>query len=130
MFIAYAPLVRAPQDPAEAMVLVDRAEALLDPVPSCKFCPIEYYVAAAIACARAGECERGRGFLARAEASAALWTGGPRSAAVAEARGELLRAEGRGEEAEVAFRRAVEGYAVVGHRLHEDRVRDLLAVPA
>jgi DNA-binding SARP family transcriptional activator/tetratricopeptide (TPR) repeat protein len=130
MFMAYAPLVRAPQDPAEAMVLVDRAEALLDPVPSCKFCPIEYYVAAAIACARAGECERGRGFLARAEESAALWTGGPRSAAVAEARGELLRAEGRGEEAEVAFRRAVEGYAVVGHRLHEDRVRDLLAVPA
>jgi len=130
LFIAYAPLVRAPEDAHEAMVLLDRAEALLDPMPSCKFCPIEYYVAAAIACARAGECERGRSFLTRAEASAALWTGGPRWAAVAEARGELLRAEGRHEEAEVAFRRAAEGYAVVGHGLHEDRVRDLLAVHA
>ncbi|HEU4977011.1 MAG TPA: AAA family ATPase [Baekduia sp.] len=127
LFIAHAPLVRVAEDPEEALLVVDRAEALLDPEPACRFCPVEYYVAAATACARAGDVGRGRGFLDRARASAALWAGGPRSAAVAEAHGELLLAEGRDADAEVAFLRAADGYASVGHRLHEDRVRDLLA---
>jgi hypothetical protein len=125
-FLAHAPLVRSASDPDEGIALVDRSDAFLEPRPACRFCPVEYYVAAAIACARAGQGERGRDVLARAEDSASLWAGGPRSAAVAEARGELLRADGREAEAQVAFLRAVEGYAAVGHRLHEDRVRRLL----
>jgi len=127
-YLTHAPLLRVPEDPDEALLLVDRAEALLDPCPVCRFCPVEYHVSAAIVCARAGETARGRGFLERAEASAALWTGSPRAAAVAEARGTLLLAEGEPAEAEVAFLRAAEGYGAVGHRLHEERVREALAL--
>ena len=47
-------------------------------------------------CARAGQLERAREFLERAERGAAGWPGGPWPAAVAEARAELLLAEGDG----------------------------------
>ena len=55
LFIVHGPLLRVPEDPAEALALVDRAEALLDETPKCLFCPIDYYLAAATACARAGD---------------------------------------------------------------------------
>jgi tetratricopeptide (TPR) repeat protein len=130
LFLVHAPLVRWAASPGEAMAVLDRSEALLGAQASCRFCPVEYHVAAAIACARAGETDRGHRFLLRAEDAVALWTGGPRWASLAEARGELLRAEEREEEAQIAFLRAVDGYAAAGHRAHEQRVRGLLGAPA
>jgi hypothetical protein len=46
---------------------------------------------------------------------------------VAQARGELLAAEGRTAEATASFRRAVEGFAAAGQRLNEGRAREALA---
>lgn len=130
LFLVQAPLVLLPEDPEDAIVLVDRAEALLETRPACRFCPLEYYVAASTVCARAGEQERGWAFLARAEDSAARFSGASRAAAVAEARGTLLLAEGDAGRAEVSLLRAAEGYALVGHRLDESRVRRTLAAHA
>jgi hypothetical protein len=128
LFLVHAPLVLLPDDPDEALELVDRAEVLLDERPFCRFCPTGYYVASARVCARAGETDRGWRFLERAQAGAGLWKGsGPWTAALAEARGELHAAEGEQAEADVLLRRAVESYAASGQRLHERRLRAALA---
>ena len=66
-----------PDDSAEALALIDRAETLFDPRWVCQFCPTGYHVAAATVCARAGELERAREFLARAEHGAAGLAGRP-----------------------------------------------------
>ncbi|MGZ6637856.1 MAG: AfsR/SARP family transcriptional regulator, partial [Solirubrobacteraceae bacterium] len=84
------------------------------------------HVAAATVCARAGELERAREFLERAERGAEAWLGGPWPAAVAEARAELLLAEGDRRAAADALRRAAEGYAAAGQLLNERRARETL----
>ena len=94
LVLAYGVLLRVPDDSAEALSLIERAETLFDPRWLCRFCPTGYHVAAATVCARAGELERAREFLERAERGADGWLGGPWPAAVAEARAELLLAEG------------------------------------
>ena len=123
LFIVQGPLLRVPEDPAEALALVDRAEALLDETPTCLFCPIDYYLAGATACARAEDTTRARAFLARVEATAGLWNGGPWAPAVAEARGAVLAADGDTAAATHALRRAIAGYATAGQRLNADRAR-------
>ena len=77
-------------------------------------------------CARAGQPERARGFLERAEQSAERQLGGPWPAAVAEARAALLLAEGDERAAAAALRRAAEGYAAAGQLLRERRARERL----
>ena len=126
LFIVQGPLLRVPEDPADALALVDSAEALLDATSKCLFCPIDYYLAAATACARAGDTTRAHAFLARVEATAGLWNGGPWAPAAAEARGAVLAADGDTEAATHALRRAIAGYATAGQRLNEDRARRLL----
>jgi len=130
LFLAHGALVRWARDPQEALARVDRAEAIVDPSPPCRFCPVEFFTAAAIACARAGAVDRSRAYLEHAQASVSGWSSAPHAAAVVEARAELLLAEGRSDDAEVAFLRAAEGYAAVGHRLHEERVRRVVPVAA
>jgi hypothetical protein len=127
LFIVHAPLVRAAEHPDEALALVDRAEALLDGTPECRFCPIDYYVAGATACARAGDATRAHAFLARVEQTAGLWNGGPWAPAAAEARGAVLGADGDKEAATQALRRAIAGYATAGQRLNEARARRSLS---
>ena len=92
----------------------------------CPFCPTGYHLAAATVCARAGRLARGREFLKRAEHGAARWPGGPWPAAVAQARAELLLAEGDRHAAADALRRAAEGYAAAGQLLNERRAREAL----
>jgi hypothetical protein len=65
-------------------------------------------------------------FLARAERGVLQWPAGPWPAAVAEARAELLLAEGDRPAAEEALRRAAEGYAAAGQLLHERLAREAL----
>ena len=77
-------------------------------------------------CARAGQLERAREFLVRAEHGAGAWVGGPWPAAMAEARAELLLAGGDQRAAAGALRRAAEGYAAAGQLLNERRVRAAL----
>ncbi|MGZ6669558.1 MAG: ATP-binding protein [Solirubrobacteraceae bacterium] len=127
LFIVHAPLLRAPEDPDEALALVDRAEALLDATPKCQFCSIDYYLAAATACARAGDTTRAYAFLARVDHTAGLWNGGPWAPAAAEARGAVLAANGDKRAAVQALRRAIAGYATAGQRLNEARARHLLS---
>jgi hypothetical protein len=84
-------------------------------------------VAAARVCTRAGRHDRARDFLVRAERGAAASPGGAWSAAVAEARAELLLSEGDGGAAGEALRRAAEGYAAAGQLRSERRARAALA---
>jgi DNA-binding SARP family transcriptional activator/tetratricopeptide (TPR) repeat protein len=123
LYIVHGPLLRVPEDPAEALALIDQAEALLDENPQCRFCPVDYYLAGATACARAGDTTRAHVFLARVEKTAGLWNGGPWAPAAAEARGAVLAADGDTEAAAHALRRAIAGYATAGQRLNEDRAR-------
>ena len=126
LFLVYGVLLQVPDESAEALSLIERAETLFDPRWICQFCPTGYHIAAATVCARAGELERAREFLERAEHGAGRWPGGPWPAAVAEARAELLLAEGGRRAAADALRRAAEGYAAAGQLLNERRARETL----
>jgi ATP/maltotriose-dependent transcriptional regulator MalT len=119
-------LLQVPDEAAEALSLIERAETLFDPRWICQFCPTGYHVVAATVCARAGELERAREFLLRAEHGAGGWLGGPWPAAVAEARAELVLAQGDRRAAADALRRAAEGYAAAGKLLNERRARETL----
>jgi len=126
LFLVYGVLLQVPEESAEALALIERAEALFDPRWVCQFCPTGYHVAAATVCARAGELERAREFLERAEHDADGRMGGPWPAAVAQARAELLLAEGDRRAAAEALRRAAEGYAAAGQLLNERQAREAL----
>jgi tetratricopeptide (TPR) repeat protein len=126
VFLVCGVLLQVPEDSAAALELIDRVETLFDPRWVCPFCPTGYHVAAAKACAGAGQVERGRAFLERAEFGAGRWPGGPWPAAVAEARAALLLAEGDQRGAADALRRAAEGYAANGQLLNERRAREAL----
>jgi DNA-binding SARP family transcriptional activator len=126
VFLVCAVLLQVPEDSAEALTLIERADGLLDPSWVCPFCPTGYHVAAASVCARAGELDRAREFLKRAEFGAGRWRAGPWPAAVAEARAELLLAEHDQPGAAFALRRAAEGYAAAGQLLNERRARETL----
>ena len=126
LFLVYGALLQVPDEDARAMAMIERAETLFDPRWVCRFCPMAYHVAAATVCARAGELERARVFLKRAEQGAGAWRGGPWPAAVAEARAELLIAEGDERAAAETLRRAAEGYAAAGQVLNERRARETL----
>jgi hypothetical protein len=119
LFIVYGPLIRIAEDPADALALVDRVEALLEGVARCPYCPVDYYLA--------GDSTRAHDFLARIEHAAGLWSGGPWAAAAAEALGAVLAADRDGDAATQALRHAIAGYATAGQRLNEDRARRSLS---
>ncbi len=126
LFLVYGVLLQVPEASAEALTLIERAETLFDPRWVCPFCPTGYHLAATTVCARAGQLARGHEFLKHAEHGAARWPGGPWSAAVAQARAELLLAEGDQHAAADALRRAAEGYAAAGQLLNERHAREAL----
>jgi DNA-binding SARP family transcriptional activator/tetratricopeptide (TPR) repeat protein len=126
LFHVYGALLQVADDDAEALAMIERAETVFDPRWLCQFCPTGFQVAAAKVCARAGELERAREYLERAEQGAAGWPGGSWPAAMAEARAELLLAGGDRQGAGDALRRAAEGYAAVGQLLNERRARTAL----
>ncbi|MGH3022105.1 MAG: SARP family transcriptional regulator, partial [Gaiellaceae bacterium] len=124
LYLAFAPKIRATADPEEALALVDEAEGLLDIRPRCPFCPIGFWVAGAIACARAGRLERSRAYLDAVERTALLWPGGPWPAAAAEARAELALAQGAHEDAARLLTEAAAGFARAGQPLAAARVEE------
>ncbi|MGZ4330777.1 MAG: hypothetical protein ACXVXL_22550 [Solirubrobacteraceae bacterium] len=127
LYLVYEVMVRAAEEPPEAVAVVEEAEAFLDHAPACIFCPAGLYIAATTGYARAGDLARARSFLARAEGTTPLWTGGPRAAALAEARAAVLTAEGNPHEAAAALADAVAGFAQAGQVLNEARTRAALS---
>jgi len=127
LYLVYEMMVRAAREPAEAVAVVEEAETFLDHAPACIFCPAGFYIAATIGYARTGDLARARSFLARAEGTKPLWVGGPRAAALAEARAAVLTAGGSRDEAAGALADAVAGFAQAGQVLNEARTRAALS---
>ena len=127
LFLVYEVMVRAAGEPPEAVAMVEEAEAFLDHAPACIFCPAGLYIAATVAYARTGDLARARSFLARAEGTRPLWAGGPRTAALAEARAAVLFAEDSCSEAAAALADAVAGFSHAGQVLNEARTRAALS---
>jgi tetratricopeptide (TPR) repeat protein len=127
LYLVYEVMVRAAGEPQEAVAVVEEAEAFLDDAPVCIFCPAGLYIAATIGYARTGDVARARSFLARAEGTKPLWVGGPRAAALAEARAAVLTAEGSRDEAVAALADAVAGFSHAGQVLNEARTRAALS---
>ena len=57
VFLVCGVLLQVPDEGVEALALIERVETLFDPSWVCPFCPTGYHVAAATACARAGQLE-------------------------------------------------------------------------
>ena len=126
LFLVYGVLLQVPDDGAEALALIERAETLFDPRWVCPFCPTGYHLAAATVCARAGAARARPRVPEARRARRGAWPGGPWPAALAEARAELLLADGDQPAAADALRRAAEGYAAAGQLLNERQARETL----
>ena len=127
LYLVYEGMVRAAGGSAQAVAVVEEAEAFLDRAPACIFCAAGLYIAATIGYARTGDLARARFFLTRAEGTEPLWVGGPRAAALAEARAAVLAAEGSRDEAAAALADAAAGFAQAGQVLNEARTRAALS---
>jgi tetratricopeptide (TPR) repeat protein len=118
-----ATTVQAESDPAARMRSLDQAEADLVGREVCEPCSIDLLVTAAVTCAVTHRADDARGWLDRADHAAGMWQGGPWSAAVWEARGQLRLAEGRPDQAAALFREAAEMFADSGRSMAAARCR-------
>jgi DNA-binding SARP family transcriptional activator len=126
--LGYAALLRASDDPELGLKRLEDAGAYLRGQELvCGSCGMLFSVAAAITAARAEQLEQAAVFLARAEAAAAQWRGGPWPAALDEARGELAWATGDHVTAQKLLRAAGDAFARDGRKLDADRVEARLA---
>jgi DNA-binding SARP family transcriptional activator/tetratricopeptide (TPR) repeat protein len=119
----YGTMVRAQPDPRAAMRAVERAEARMAGQPLCESCAIGFFVAAAIAAARAGEPVAAREYLGRAEHVSQEWPGGGWHAAVLEARAAVADAEGDADAAVRLLAQAAAGFEGAGQPLDAHRCR-------
>jgi DNA-binding SARP family transcriptional activator len=126
LFLVYGVLVRLPEDPLEAVRVAERGEQLFDPRWLCPTCPLEYWLASSTACAQAGELESAERYARLVREASAVLRGGPSRAAVDEAEGHLLLAQGAHARAHERLGLALEGYAAAGQRLRQRRVRETL----
>jgi DNA-binding SARP family transcriptional activator len=114
-------LATAARSPAQAVRIIERADADLAGRSVCPPCSMGYQVAAATNYALAGKLDAARRRLAKAEQLAGMWPGGPWHAALWEARAVLRRAEGREDQATALFREAAASFAELGRRPDEQR---------
>jgi DNA-binding SARP family transcriptional activator len=121
----FGTMIQAAGDPKGAISVLGVAERELSQMHPCEPCSMGYLTSAATACARAGELDRARSFIAEAERIAGMWQGGLWTGAVWEARGILRQAEGEGEQARAMFREAAQAFARAGDR--SDAARCLAA---
>ncbi|MEA5453971.1 BTAD domain-containing putative transcriptional regulator [Sinomonas sp. JGH33] len=117
----YGVLAGAARSPAEAVRVIERADAALAGRSVCSPCSMGYHVAAATSYALAGRLATARRRLATAEQLAGMWPGGPWHAALWEARAVLRQAEGHDDQANALFREAAAGFAELGRPLDELR---------
>ena len=117
----YAGRIAAADDQARQLQALEEAERELRPGDICGPCSIGFRVAAAIACARAGELVKARRCLADAENLAGMWQGGPWRAATWEARSYLRLAEGNASQAAALLREAATIFGECGRPLDKGR---------
>ena len=103
-------------DSTKTLTVLGIAERELGQMRSCEPCSMGYLTSAATACARAGELERARSFITKAERVAGMWQGGVWTGAVWETRGVLRHAEGADEQARAMFREAAQEYTRAGNQ--------------
>jgi tetratricopeptide (TPR) repeat protein len=127
LFLVYGVLVRVPEDPREAVRVVERGQQFFNPSWLCPTCPLEYWLASATVYAQAGELEGAERFTELVRHASGAWPAGPSRAAVHEAEAHVLLAHGAPARARERFGLALEGYAAAGQALRERRVRDTLA---
>jgi tetratricopeptide (TPR) repeat protein len=123
----YGTMIATAEDQQGAISAVEQAEAALAPDDHCPFCTIMLAVPAARTYAAAGELERARGWLTRAETVAARWSGTSWDAALLEVRAGLARAEGRHIEASRLYVSAAASFDSSGQPFDAARCRDALA---
>jgi len=123
----YGVLVEAARTSAQAIRIIERADAVLLGRSVCPPCSMVFHIAAAKRYAAAGKLDAARRRLATAEQLAGMWPGGPWHAALWEARGVLRRAEGHEEQAIALFREAATNFAELGRRQDEQRCLALAA---
>jgi len=116
MVRVFGTMIQAATDPRKALSVLRAAETELSQMHPCEPCSMGYITSAAAACARAGELDRARSFIAEAERIAGMWQGGLWTGAVWEARGILRQAEGEGEQARAMFREAAQAFARAGNQ--------------
>jgi DNA-binding SARP family transcriptional activator/tetratricopeptide (TPR) repeat protein len=126
----YGTMVNAAQDPAEAVEVVDRAEAARGTTDDCVFCDVTFALPAAIACARAGDVARAADYLGQAERSAKYWDGTVLQAMIMEARAHLALADGDKQEAGRLWTRAGQIFADAGQPLDARRCRSAVDAAA
>jgi ATP/maltotriose-dependent transcriptional regulator MalT len=121
--LGYAALLRATDDPQLGLLRLDDAGAYLREQPLvCAYCGTVFRVAAAVAAARGKLVDQAAAFLARAEAMAGMWRGGPWPASLDEARGEIAYASGDLFGARAQLRASADAFTQDGRRLDADRV--------
>lgn len=121
--LAFSALLRGTEDPGLALERLDDAEAQMrDTDGGCAYCGHAFSVASGIASARAGQLDRAATALASAEATSALWEGGPWPAALDEVRGEIAQARGESAAALELLRAASSGFSELGWPLEASRV--------
>ena len=125
----FGTMIQAAADSKKALAVVRVAERELSAMRSCEPCSMGYLTSAAAACARAGELDRARSFVSRAEGIAGMWQGGLWSGAVWEARGVLRQAEGADEQSRAMFREAAQEYTRAGSQSDADRCLETAASP-
>lgn len=123
----FATKIRAAADPAKAMAVVRVAERELSHFHTCEPCSMGYLTSAAAACARAGDLDRARSFIAEAERISGMWQGGLWTGAVWEARGILRQAEGESDQARAMFREAAHAFAQAGDKSDAARCLEVAA---
>ncbi len=123
----FGTMIQAAAEPKKAVGVLREAERELAQMISCEPCSMGFLTSAATACARAGELDRARSFIAEAERIAGMWQGGPWTGAVWEARGNLRLAEGEDAQARAMFREAAEAFARSGNGLEAARCLEAAA---
>jgi tetratricopeptide (TPR) repeat protein len=119
----YGTMILASPDLVSARAVLDRAVSALNSDDSCWFCNVMLEVPATIVCADAGELDRAREHLARAQLSASMWEGTSWQAAIIEARAHLSRAEGDATTAERLWVEAADVFDRAGQPLDAARCR-------
>jgi tetratricopeptide (TPR) repeat protein len=112
----FGTMIQAAADPKKALTVLAVAERELGQMRSCEPCSMGYLTSAATACARAGQLDRARSFIAEAERIAGMWQGGLWNGAVWEARGILRQAEGADDQARAMFREAAQEFTRSGNQ--------------
>ena len=124
---AYEARIRTTPGRRKPMQVVEEAERALARVRICSPCAIGFWLAASVACVRAGEIAKSRTCLREAERLAGMWQGGPWLAATWEVRATFRLAEGDRDQAAALLREAAELFTQVARPIDAARCRTAAA---